>query len=91
MTAQERQQQAADLAAYHGTDIEPWMLWEGWTEHVGCIECSEGGPAAACWGRAECHGYERGCGCNHCESDRAFNALFDLANITPALWVDPAA
>ncbi len=52
---------------------EPWMLWDGWVIWVGCVFCREEGPEAACWGREECHGWLRMCGCATC-ADRDFRA-----------------
>jgi hypothetical protein len=45
---------------------EPWMLWDEWVQGVGCDWCREAGPEAPCWGREECHGYLRMCGCSGC-------------------------
>lgn len=58
--------QAQELASMWGTEVEEWMLWDGWENWVGCEWCREGGPDAECWGFAGCHGYERGCGCRYC-------------------------
>lgn len=46
--------------------IEDWMLWEGWTEYVGCEKCALHGKDAPCWGVAGCHGFYDGCGCESC-------------------------
>lgn len=57
---------AQSFADYHGTDVEDWMLWEGWDEYIGCDLCDSDGPEAPCWGMAQCHGYMNGCGCREC-------------------------
>lgn len=45
--------QAQELANMWGTEVEEWMLWDGWESWVGCEWCSENGPAADCWGFAK--------------------------------------
>ncbi|KUK32063.1 MAG: Uncharacterized protein XD63_0654 [Thermoanaerobacterales bacterium 50_218] len=66
LTPEERRQMAEELADLHGTEVEEWMLWEGWSWRIGCERCNDLGPEADCWGRAGCHGYFWGCGCREC-------------------------
>lgn len=63
-----RARRAEDLLRATGSSLETWMLWAGWCRHVGCDECFTEGTAAACWGVAGCHGYDRGCGCVECNT-----------------------
>ncbi len=51
--------------------VRVWMRWQGWQMHIGCDRCAGDGPAAPCWGLAECHGYEHGCGCSSCAALQA--------------------
>ena len=46
--------------------VQPWMLWPGWVQHVGCYQCAGDGPDAACWGVEGCHGFDEDCGCSEC-------------------------
>jgi hypothetical protein len=62
----ERQCLAKEFIEHLGESVEEWMLWEGWTDWVGCESCYDGGRDAICWGKAACHGFENGCGCAAC-------------------------
>ena len=57
---------ARDFAAQAGEPEEDWMQWWRWDDHVGCQRCAESGKDAPCWGRAACHGFYEGCGCDQC-------------------------
>lgn len=46
--------------------VEGWMFARRWCLHIGCDVCADAGPAAACWGADECHGFANGCGCVSC-------------------------
>ena len=46
--------------------VQEWMLWEGWSTHVGCYQCAGDGPDAPCWGVEGCHGFENDCSCRDC-------------------------
>ena len=69
-TLRERRHAARALAQEHGTRVQAWMLWHGWTHAIGCETCRELGPAAACWGAIGCHGFLSGCGCAQCGGGR---------------------
>jgi hypothetical protein len=53
--------------------VEPWMIAGLWCLHVGCDECADQGPAAACWARTSCHGYTNGCGCTDCAARQVYD------------------
>ena len=69
-TLRERRHAARTLAQEHGTRVQAWMLWPGWTHAIGCETCRELGPAATCWGAIGCHGFLSGCGCAQCGGGR---------------------
>jgi hypothetical protein len=69
-TLRERRNAARTLAQEHGTRVQAWMLWNGWTHAIGCGTCRELGPAATCWGAIGCHGFLSGCGCAQCGGGR---------------------
>jgi len=73
MTYEERLARAKEYADEHGTEVEEWMVWEGWKLHIGCEDCNEGGPSAHCWGYIGCHGYYKGCGCEDCAREDELN------------------
>ena len=64
-----RARQAREFANHAGEPEEAWMRWHGWDAHVGCKRCAEGGRDAPCWGRAGCHGFYEGCGCDRCDAE----------------------
>lgn len=57
---------ARGFTDHAGEPVEDWMLWWRWDTHIGCKRCAERGRDAPCWGRAACHGYYEGCGCDQC-------------------------
>ncbi|TDA67704.1 MAG: hypothetical protein D9V47_09270 [Clostridia bacterium] len=65
---------AREFAELAGTEVQPWMEWEGWTVWVGCDTCAGDGPEAPCWGYTGCHGYLQGCGCRECTDQEAKEA-----------------
>jgi len=64
-----RARQVRDFAGRAGEPEEEWMSWYEWSEHIGCKRCAESGRNAPCWGRAACHGFYEGCGCDQCSTD----------------------
>jgi hypothetical protein len=60
---------AKRFAKKFGKYVEDWMLWDGWTNYIGCDECNTKGPKAPCWGVKGCHGYYNGCCCKNCVKD----------------------
>ncbi len=71
----ERRKAARILAKRHHLAVEPWMLWAVWENQIGCNLCQVLGPAAPCWGQRACHGYENGCGCQHCNTRARIHQL----------------
>ena len=69
-----------------------FAFWEGWNSWIGCRVCDSKGPAAPCWGKTECHGFDNGCGCNACLAQAQSNiALTAAQSIMAAPLVMEAA
>jgi hypothetical protein len=69
-------------------DVQAWMLWEGWAQHVGCYRCAGDGPDAPCWGVEGCHSFDEDCGCVECAALEAAELESERARSLVALARD---